>query len=1258
MDVSYEYRRIGAAFHEELFETVTSGNSAVLLSFRHLGKRYALRKLADQLAEERGHLVLELEFPHEPVLLEIAAVQAQVCAAVAKTVPDFDVRDTPGSDLLGAVRRLLESQPGAVVLLASNVDSLAHHLARLFLREVRALVSNPQNPLTAVLTGEENLRDFVCGEDSEFNCAHQFVLQGFEELEFVEYMRRRCETARIPFHNETECLKLLWEEAGGNIHFARAVLWGWLEERAQELTERPIASEKFDAFLKAFPVTEAYGMDVFHQTTRVIARSPQAWRDLESLKGGNPIFAPEGSPPRVVELAGLATRQAGAVRYASSIMQRFARRYYDACRVGDLYAVHGDWEQALRAYGEMSPDQRLRPCGGDDVPRLALVVKAFTGSLHAVATRKIEDQKRKLEETQGKLEKLKCAFGEGCQALLGMTGVSFWSYSAGWSLQQHQNVSPDVQSLAESILRFAKRDELGSQRFGAELSKVGAAAILPSIRPDSRDAVVLIAGQHGVPISQERQEVLKELLDQFAGAYDHCIANLGAQIRLKAREEHLRVATAIVSALGETLRNPRQALKAAGQELLKFGYRRIMFALVDPKHQSIRGISDCIGEECPADVGKETSYSLQDPDRDIQPWVVVHKQACVVDDWRTWNQRRGDWPKINDDLCRRANHRHAFAVVPMFLRVGRPDGTLDEDVFGTIHVERQDGRLPSKEDIEDLMEFGRQMAAAAHQAERVGALLEALDSDQDSVVVFDEDALVRFVNKCAAKRFEVPAGWHEAHENIQLNDPAVTQDTHAVILSGKPVARHDTSPHNGQKHRETIFCAPLPDWRREPSAAGDPEVNMAIGAVLQARDLTGAHRVFSALQKVAQSATDRESTITTVLEGVKELGYDSARLYLVDPQNPDLLVSVRALGLVRPEFEQEFEKGGYSMARHDPQRGDTWRCLETGEPRIHQWDPHSQEGSSVRTVHGVTVHNLPAPKFQLPWKEVGDVWIDLPLLANQRAAIGKLTIDCGKHLDCTLTPVQFELLKLFSALLGALLSALDKEQWVREAADKAMATCAHNIRTKLAALDGFGDRYRRAAPDNPEVEQVNQLHEPTVKACFAQVARLRETFAGMQLQRASTLLRPLLETTLGAMFAPDKLGGLVSWHVVCPADFAASLDADRIRNALEALLENSRAMLPSDRRLELTVEAEPVQREGSELLRLSVLDNGPGVAPDERECIFEPFYSRRPDGKRSTGLGLAYVLRVVKAHGGTIRVAERPEPGAEFIIEIPNPSKP
>jgi len=69
-------------------------------------------------------------------------------------------------------------------------------------------------------------------------------------------------------------------------------------------------------------------------------------------------------------------------------------------------------------------------------------------------------------------------------------------------------------------------------------------------------------------------------------------------------------------------------------------------------------------------------------------------------------------------------------------------------------------------------------------------------------------------------------------------------------------------------------------------------------------------------------------------------------------------------------------------------------------------------------------------------------------------------------------------------------------------------------------------------------------------------------------------------------------------------------------------------------------------------LVIEVRDTGPGIAPDALSRIFEPFYTTKEIGK-GTGLGLAIAYEIVREHGGDILVANHPEGGAVFAVQLP-----
>jgi two-component system nitrogen regulation sensor histidine kinase NtrY len=65
---------------------------------------------------------------------------------------------------------------------------------------------------------------------------------------------------------------------------------------------------------------------------------------------------------------------------------------------------------------------------------------------------------------------------------------------------------------------------------------------------------------------------------------------------------------------------------------------------------------------------------------------------------------------------------------------------------------------------------------------------------------------------------------------------------------------------------------------------------------------------------------------------------------------------------------------------------------------------------------------------------------------------------------------------------------------------------------------------------------------------------------------------------------------------------------------------------------------------------LSVEDSGPGVPPDQRARIFEPYVTSKAEG---TGLGLAIVRKIVGDHAGTVGVEDGALGGARFVVRLP-----
>jgi two-component system, LuxR family, sensor kinase FixL len=115
------------------------------------------------------------------------------------------------------------------------------------------------------------------------------------------------------------------------------------------------------------------------------------------------------------------------------------------------------------------------------------------------------------------------------------------------------------------------------------------------------------------------------------------------------------------------------------------------------------------------------------------------------------------------------------------------------------------------------------------------------------------------------------------------------------------------------------------------------------------------------------------------------------------------------------------------------------------------------------------------------------------------------------------------------------------------------------------------------------------------------------------------------------------------------ADPAFFGDHFRLVQVFRILFENSLSACADPVRIEITCG--PAVWSGSAAIRISVRDNGPGLNAQQRQLIFEPFYTTKT---RGTGLGMAIARRIVEAHGGRIDVGDSLRPGTEIVIILPH----
>jgi signal transduction histidine kinase len=205
------------------------------------------------------------------------------------------------------------------------------------------------------------------------------------------------------------------------------------------------------------------------------------------------------------------------------------------------------------------------------------------------------------------------------------------------------------------------------------------------------------------------------------------------------------------------------------------------------------------------------------------------------------------------------------------------------------------------------------------------------------------------------------------------------------------------------------------------------------------------------------------------------------------------------------------------------------------------------------------------------------------------------------------------------------------------------AGLAHEIRNPIAAMRlkaenalASGDDARKAAALQAILQQVARL-DGLLSDLLDMTQTRAPTLADVEL---STFLRHTVEAhqELAAAKGLTLTAGTSEPHTSLPR-----FDASQMQRAMDNLILNAIQNTPAGG--SITVEA---SRTGSALV-FRVGDSGPGVPAAIRDHVFEPFVTARADG---TGLGLAVVREIARAHHGEVRLASDTH-GATFEVEVP-----
>jgi len=213
---------------------------------------------------------------------------------------------------------------------------------------------------------------------------------------------------------------------------------------------------------------------------------------------------------------------------------------------------------------------------------------------------------------------------------------------------------------------------------------------------------------------------------------------------------------------------------------------------------------------------------------------------------------------------------------------------------------------------------------------------------------------------------------------------------------------------------------------------------------------------------------------------------------------------------------------------------------------------------------------------------------------------------------------------------------------------------AHEIKNPLTPIQLSTERItrliERAGAFPPNLRRVVSESASLVGREVATLKSLVDEFSAFARFPASkpipSRLNDIVENALKIF--DGRLGGIEIHRDLSPDLPLAQVDPGQMKRAVANLIDNAAEAL--EHALQKDIWVRTALDAEHDVAEITVADSGPGIAPEDKEKLFLPFFSTK---HRGTGLGLAIVSRIVTEQNGVIRVEENQPTGTKFIIELP-----
>jgi signal transduction histidine kinase/PAS domain-containing protein len=600
-----------------------------------------------------------------------------------------------------------------------------------------------------------------------------------------------------------------------------------------------------------------------------------------------------------------------------------------------------------------------------------------------------------------------------------------------------------------------------------------------------------------------------------------------------------------------------------------------------------------------------------------------------------------DAAMVNDSPLRLRGLRRRVDGAPVLL-LGEPGNGL----VRALDAATVEGILPAA--VPDAIQ-GILLRAAVERARLEGRLQrsearfrDVIERNADAIVVVCRDGIVRFANRRAEELFECPRG---DLIGAPFGYPMLIGETTEVDLvrNGSPPLVVELRVVESEWDGQFACIISLRDiTARKRAEEGARRLIRAKAARSAAEEAARRFRFLAEATEVLSSSLDYERTLAALARFCVSEIADWALVYMAEEDGAVRRLEVAhrdpgMVGLVRELRESPILPDG----RHP-----VHRVMGEGEPLL---EASVSEADLERIAEN--------PRHLELMRALGVTSYMLVPLVTRGRVLGAIGLVCADP-DRSFTEAD---LALAEGLASRAALAVDNARLYREAQEATraksdlLAVISHDLRTPLNSIIGYAELLTMGVPEplsDGTKERVERMRAGAQQLLHLinQLLALARLDAGREKVTAEAVDLSELAREVAMVVEPLTLERKIGFQAdLPPGPVVVETDPGKVRQVLMNLAANA---------VKFTDDGGVVLRigEDGDWVRIQVEDTGRGIAPENRDRIFEPFWQvddeERPrDG--GTGLGLSVVHRLVELMGGRISVESEVGVGSTFTVFLP-----